>query len=74
MDIFWIKDKPLANLDHLPTPDDLAADIIEILQNALESFRELQVYLKSRKEDCKQIALGGNENDNRINASIAFKR
>ena len=50
MDIFWIKDKPLANLDHLPTPDELVADIIEDLQNALESVWELQVYLKKQKK------------------------
>lgn len=46
LDIFWIKDKSLADLDHLPTPDELAADIIENLQSALECFRELQVCLK----------------------------
>lgn len=50
MDIFWIKDKSLANLDHLPTPDELVADIIEDLQNALESVWELQVYLKKQKK------------------------
>ena len=38
LDIFWIKDKALADLDNLPAPDKLAADIIENLQSALESF------------------------------------
>ena len=46
LDIFWIKDRSLADLDHLPTPDELAADIIENLQSALECFQELQVCLK----------------------------
>ena len=46
LDIFWIKDKSLADLDNLPTPDVLAAEIIENLQSALESFRELQEQLK----------------------------
>lgn len=46
LDIFWIKDKSLADLDNLPSPDVLAADIIENLQEALESFRELQERLK----------------------------
>lgn len=46
LDIFWIKDKSLADLDHLPMPDELAADIIENLQSALECFQELQVCLK----------------------------
>ena len=42
LDLFWIKDKSLADLDDLPSPDVLAADIIENLQNALEGFQELQ--------------------------------
>ena len=46
LDIFWIKDKALADLDHLPSPDELAGDIIENLQSALESFEELQAQLK----------------------------
>ncbi|MBO5140857.1 MAG: N-6 DNA methylase, partial [Peptococcaceae bacterium] len=45
LDIFWIKDKSLADLDNLPSPDVLAADIIENLQSALESFQELQQQL-----------------------------
>ena len=46
LDLFWIKDKSLADLDNLPDPDELAADIIENLQSALESFQELQAQLK----------------------------
>lgn len=42
LDIFWIKDKSLAALDNLPAPDELADDIIENLQSALGSFKELQ--------------------------------
>ncbi len=45
LDIFWIKDKSLADLDNLPDPDVLADDIIDNLQSALESFRELQKQL-----------------------------
>ena len=45
LDIFWIKDKSLADLDNLPSPDVLAADIIENLQSALDSFSELQAAL-----------------------------
>ena len=41
LDIFWIKDKSLADLDHLPEPDVLAAEIVENLQSALESFQGL---------------------------------
>ena len=46
LDIFWIKDKSLADLDNLPSPDVLADDIIENLQSALESFQELKAQLK----------------------------
>lgn len=46
LDIFWLKDKSLADLDNLPAPDELAADIIENLQSALESFQELMGQLK----------------------------
>ncbi len=45
LDIFWIKDKSLADLDNLPSPDELAEDIIENLQSAMESFQELQAQL-----------------------------
>ena len=45
LDIFWIKDKSLADLDNLPSPDELADDIIENLQSALDSFRELKAQL-----------------------------
>ena len=46
-DIFWIKDKSLADLDNLPPADELAADIIENLQSALESFQGLMGQLKN---------------------------
>lgn len=46
LDIFWIKDKSLADLDNLPDPDILAADIIENLQSAMDSFNELMASLK----------------------------
>ena len=46
LDIFWIKDKSLADLDNLPAPDELADNIIENLQSALGSFQELQAQLK----------------------------
>ena len=48
LDIFWIKDKSLADLDNLPSPDELAEDIIENLQDALDSFKGLQNALKNR--------------------------
>ena len=41
MDITWIKDSSLADLDNLPEPDIIAADIVENIEAALESFREI---------------------------------
>jgi type I restriction enzyme M protein len=39
LDITWLKDKSLADLDNLPDPDELAEDIIENLEAGLVSFR-----------------------------------
>lgn len=39
LDIFWLKDKSLADLDNLPDPDILANEIIENLEVGLDSFR-----------------------------------
>ena len=41
LDIFWLKDKSLTDLDNLPEPDDLAEEIIENLESGLNSFREV---------------------------------
>jgi len=41
LDIFWLKDRSLADLDNLPEPDDLAAEIVENLEAGLTSFREI---------------------------------
>jgi type I restriction enzyme M protein len=39
LDIFWLKDKSLADLDNLPDPDVLANEIIENIEAGLESFK-----------------------------------
>jgi type I restriction enzyme M protein len=41
LDIFWLKDKSLTDLENLPDPDELADEIVENLEAGLESFREL---------------------------------
>ena len=41
LDIFWIKDKSLADLDNLPDPDILAEEIIDNIEAGLNSFREI---------------------------------
>ncbi len=39
LDVFWLKDKSLTDLDNLPEPDQLAEEIIENLEAGLLSFR-----------------------------------
>ena len=46
LDITWIKDKSLADLDNLPDPDILSGDIVENIESALENFREIMAQLK----------------------------
>ena len=46
LDITWIKDKSLTDLDNLPDPDVLAEEIIENLQAGIESFKEIMLNLK----------------------------
>jgi len=41
LDIFWLKDKSLTDLDNLPDPDLLANEIIENIESGLNSFREI---------------------------------
>jgi type I restriction enzyme M protein len=41
LDIFWLKDKSLTDLDNLPDPDILAGSIIENIESALEGFKDL---------------------------------
>lgn len=48
LDIFWIKDKSLADLDNLPDPDVLVEEIVENLENALESFQEMLNILNNK--------------------------
>ena len=46
LDIFWLKDESLDNLDALPPPDVLQQEIIDHLEAALASFREVAAGLQ----------------------------
>jgi type I restriction enzyme M protein len=48
LDITWIKDKSLTDLDNLPDPDVLAEEIIENLEAGIESFKEIQLAVGGR--------------------------
>lgn len=41
LDIFWLKDESLADLENLPDPDVLASEIVELMEAGLASFREI---------------------------------
>lgn len=41
LDIFWLKDESLEDVDNLPAPEVIAAEIIDNLEAALEQFRAL---------------------------------
>ena len=42
LDIFWLKDESLEDTENLPPPAELAAEIIESLETALEEFRGVE--------------------------------
>lgn len=46
LDLFWLKDTSLSDLDSLPEPSVLAAEITESLESALSSFREIAAELE----------------------------
>lgn len=47
LDVFWLKDNSLTDLDNLPEPDELAEEIIENLEAGLDSFRKVLTELNA---------------------------
>lgn len=47
LDIFWLRDQSLTDLDNLPEPEILAQEIIENLESGLNSFREIAETLET---------------------------
>jgi len=46
LDIFWLRDDSLGDLDNLPEPDDIAQEIVDNLESGLESFRSVLAELE----------------------------
>lgn len=46
LDIFWLKDDSLEDPDLLPPPDEIAAEIVENLETALDRFRKVAASLQ----------------------------
>jgi type I restriction enzyme M protein len=47
LDVFWLKDKSLTDLDNLPEPEELAEEIIENIEAGLVSLKAVLVVLIS---------------------------
>ncbi len=48
LDIFWLKDDTLDDPDLLPPPDEVAAEVVESLETALDRFRNVAKALGER--------------------------
>lgn len=47
LDIFWLKDEGHVDPDSLPPPDEIAAEIVESLEAALEKFQKVAAVLSN---------------------------
>ena len=50
LDIFWLRDTTFEDIDNLPSPEDLAAEIAEDIETALGQFTEIATTLSDRTE------------------------
>jgi type I restriction enzyme M protein len=50
LDIFWLRDDSLEDIDSLPEPEVLAAEIVDNLAAALEQFRSVGPELAGESE------------------------
>lgn len=46
LDVFWLKNKSLTDLDNLPEPDIIAEEIVENIESGLASFRAVLTGLR----------------------------
>jgi type I restriction enzyme M protein len=51
LDIFWLRDRSLADSDNLPPPAEIAREIIEDLEAALEQFRLIEADLTPSRSE-----------------------
>jgi type I restriction enzyme M protein len=49
LDIFWLKDDSLGDMENLPDPDVLALEIVENLEAGLNSFKEIVESLNGKE-------------------------
>lgn len=48
LDIFWLKDESVTDMENLPEPKVIAAEILEHLRAAVESFEEIEQSLEKK--------------------------
>ena len=51
LDIFWLRDKSLTDLDNLPDPDVLASEIIDNIESGLNSFKEIMETINGNRAE-----------------------
>lgn len=56
LDIFWLRDESLGDLDNLPEPDEIAEDIIENLEAGLAGFRQVLGSLRAAESESSNEA------------------
>jgi type I restriction enzyme M protein len=49
LDLFWLKDESLEEMENLPEPDIIASEIVENLEFALEQFKEIVEDLENKQ-------------------------
>jgi len=49
LDIFWLRDESLEDLENLPPPEEIAAEIVENLQAALDEFTSIYEELSNKE-------------------------
>jgi len=47
LDIFWLRDDSLGDMDNLPEPDEIPEEIVENLETGLAGFRRVLASLES---------------------------
>ena len=54
LDIFWLRDESLEDIENLPPPDEIAIEIIDDLEAALEEFRGVAAELGAEVEEAAE--------------------
>ncbi len=50
LDLFWIKNKSLTDIDSLPTPDMIASEIADDMEMALKQFAKIATRLTKKTD------------------------